>query len=425
MNRMFSPKKKIELISLINLCVNVIVTLINIILYACTKEINLFLTMFFINITILLLTFIAYKTKLTILLIGSGVAMIVLHSLTNYGTMTFSYAYLIGAILLFIGAVIQTIFQILEKIKPQIKGVPAIIIFLIIALGFSSFYIAELKTGENRRVVQHETWSVPSFIDKKENEKQGEVKELIYKTKAYATDNREVIKKANIYLPYNYSSENKYDILYLMHGTGDNEDYWLKKNHNNKVMLDNLIEGNYIKPLIVVTPTFYLENDCEKDLDQLTYSFKYELRNDLMIAVESTYSTYANSTSSEDFILSREHRAFAGLSRGGVTMYHSVLCESLDYFSYFGAFSGSRTSGKELVNAIQKEEFKDYSINYLYASAGTLDFALPSQIKDYHEQIKMENRLTSENTSFDVVPFKRHSSANWHLNLYNFLQLIF
>ena len=117
MNRMLSSKKKIELISLINLCVNVIVTLVNIILYACTKEINLFLTMFFINITILLLTFIAYKTKLTILLIGSGVAMIVLHSLTNYGTMTFSYAYLIGAILLFIGAVIQTIFQILEKIK--------------------------------------------------------------------------------------------------------------------------------------------------------------------------------------------------------------------------------------------------------------------------------------------------------------------
>ena len=266
---------------------------------------------------------------------------------------------------------------------------------------------------------------MPSFIDKKENEKQGEVKELIYKTKAYATDNREVTKKANVYLPYDYSSENKYDILYLMHGTGDNENYWLKKNRNNKVMLDNLIAGNYIKPLIVVTPTFYVENDCENDLDQLTYSFKYELRNDLMVAVESTYSTYANSTSDEDFILSRDHRAFAGLSRGGVTMYHSVLCESLDYFSYFGAFSGSRTSGKELVTAIQKEEFKDYSINYLYASAGTLDFALPSQIKDYREQIKMEDRLNDENTSFDVTPFKRHSSANWHLNLYNFLQLIF
>ena len=425
MNQIFALKKKGEIISLINLCVNVIVAVINIILYACTKEINLFLTMLFINITILLLTFIAYKTKLTILLIGSGVAMVVLHSLTNYGTMTFSYAYLIGAILLFVGAVIQTIFQILEKEKPQIKGVPAIIAFLIIALGFSSFYIAELKIGANRRVVQHETWNVPSFIDKKENEKQGEVKELIYKTKAYATDNREVTKKANVYLPYDYSSENKYDILYLMHGTGDNEDYWLKKNRNNKVMLDNLIAGNYIKPLIVVTPTFYVENDHENDLDQLTYSFKYELRNDLMVAVESTYSTYANSTSDEDFILSRDHRAFAGLSRGGVTMYHSALCESLDFFSYFGAFSGSRTSGKELVTAIQKEEFKDYSINYLYASAGTLDFALPSQIKDYREQIKMEDRLNSENTSFDVTPFKRHSSANWHLNLYNFLQLIF
>ena len=133
MNQIFALKKKGEIVSLINLCVNVIVAVINIILYACTKEINLFLTMLFINITILLLTFIAYKTKLTILLIGSGVVMVVLHSLTNYGTMTFSYAYLIGAILLFVGAVIQTIFQILEKEKPQIKGVPAIVAFSIIA----------------------------------------------------------------------------------------------------------------------------------------------------------------------------------------------------------------------------------------------------------------------------------------------------
>ena len=46
--------------------------------------------------------------------------------------------------------------------------------------------------------------------------------------------------------------------------------------------------------MIVVTPTFYVEDDCADDLDQLTYSFAKELRNDLMPEIESVYSTYAN-----------------------------------------------------------------------------------------------------------------------------------
>ena len=107
-------------------------------------------------------------------------------------------------------------------------------------------------------------------------------------------------------------------------------------------------------------------------------------------------------------------------------MYHSALCKSLDYFSYFGAFSGSRTSGEELKNNIQSEELKNYSINYLYVTGGTLDFILPDLINDYNEQIKKEPRLKlNENTSFDITFLKRHSIENWHLNLYNFLQLIF
>ncbi len=48
----------------------------------------------------------------------------------------------------------------------------------------------------------------------------------------------------------------EYNILYLMHGTGDDEKYWLKTNPYNKTMLDNMIADGDIEPLIVVTPTF-------------------------------------------------------------------------------------------------------------------------------------------------------------------------
>lgn len=416
---------KSEITSLCTLIVSILFSLINIIIYACVGEIYTFLTMLAFNIIILLISIIAYKTKVTILYAGAGAIMIVLHSLTNFATTNFSYAYLIGSIFLFIGAVIQTIFQIIEKQKPVLKGVPYIVVCGLLFVSLISTCLGEVAYGNNQSVVKKESWSVPNFVDNVESNEKGTIEEISYKTKAYATDKREVVKKANVYLPYNYNKEEKYNILYLMHGTGNDENYWLRDNHNNKIMLDNLISLKVIEPLIVVTPTFYVESDCKDNLDELTYSFKYELRNDLMTFVESKYATYSKGINNEDFIESRDHRAFAGLSRGAVTMYHSVLSESLDYFSYFGAFSGSRTSGKELKERITENKFESYKINYLYCSAGTLDFALPVQIKDYRDQLNLLDQISEENSRFDVTPFKRHASSNWHLNLYNFLQILF
>ena len=186
-------------------------------------------------------------------------------------------------------------------------------------------------------------------------------------------------------------------------------------------MLDNMIADGDIEPLIVVTPTFYVEDDCADDLDQLTYSFAKELRNDLMTEIESSYSTYAKSADDKGFAESRDHRAFAGLSRGAVTMYHSALCQSLDYFSWFGAFSGSRTDKTAFEDTIQTGDFAELPIHYLYVASGNFDFALPGQVLDYQALLDIEPRLRSGvNTCFDVFPMRYHSMGNWHLALYNF-----
>ena len=233
-------------------------------------------------------------------------------------------------------------------------------------------------------------------------------------------------KKALVYLPYGYDESQSYNILYLMHGTGDDEEYWLRTHPQNKVMVDQMIARGDIDPLIIVTPTFYVEDDCMDDLDQLTYSFREELRNDLMPEVESRYSTYAETCDEQGFTESRDHRAFAGLSRGAVTTYHSALCGSLDYFSWFGTFSGSRTTADYFAETLQSEAFADYPIHYLYVSSGNFDFALPGQIQDYKALLETEPRLVEGvNTSFDVYPMRYHSIGSWHLALYNYLQKIF
>ena len=269
-------------------------------------------------------------------------------------------------------------------------------------------------------------WAVPAQFDSAECDKLGTLEELVYETKAYATDSRAVTKRALVYLPYGYDAAKEYNILYLMHGTGDDENYWLSTYSWNKTMVDNLIAKGEIEPLIIVTPTFYVEDDCMDGLDALTYSFREELRNDLMPAVESKYSTYAESIDDEGFRLSRDHRAFAGLSRGAVTTYHSAFCGSLDYFSWFGTFSGSRTDAEYFEKTIRSDKMRDYPINYLYITSGAFDFALPRQCQDNAGLTALEDRLTTGvNTDFDVFPMRYHSQGNWHLALYNLLQRIF
>ena len=299
---------------------------------------------------------------------------------------------------------------------------------LLLAIVFSSSlsFGISISVDRGQDKVQRQLFAVPSCLDDKEAEHKGRVETLSYRTRAYATDERNVTKECLVYLPYGYDEEKEYDILYLLHGTGDDERYWLETFPENKVLLDRMIEEEIIDPLLVVTPTFYVEEDCLANLDLLTYSFAEELRNDLMPAVEGKYSTYAATIDEEGFSQSRRHRAFAGLSRGAVTMYRSAMIQSMDYFSWFGAFSASRIPFDRYEEEILETSWKDLPIDLLYVASGTMDFSYPNQIQDYKTLKKLDDRLVEgQNLFLDVFPMKTHSMANWHLALYNLLQHLF
>lgn len=387
-----------------------------------------FVTVLVIETLLILIAYTAWKGRLPWLMPLITAGGIVLYVNMSYTELApFNIGFLIQAIIAAIGATLSLVFVIREK--PPIRDLPwrpAALAVAITAVFLGTWKVytdqARFATGDARR----EIWAVPAQFDTQEVQQPGTVEELVYQTKAYATDGRDVEKRALVYLPWGYDGSRPYNILYLMHGTGDDENYWLSTHAYNKTMLDNMIASGTIEPLIVVTPTFYVEDDCADDLDQLTYSFREELRNDLMPTVESRYSTYAESCDDAGFTASRDHRAFAGLSRGAVTTYHSVFCGSLDYFSWFGVFSGSRTDSNYFQNTIRSDAFRDYSINYLYVSSGNFDFALVGQIQDYQALLELEPRLNyGVNTLFDIFPMRYHSIGSWHLALYNFLQKIF
>ena len=422
-------KSMADQICLITTALLILLACMDIVRFAVLGDKTAFITFCLIAIVFILLSYTAWKSRMPFLYLLIAVAAFILYFNTNFSTSTyyFNWLFLAEAIVAVLGGVLGIVVMVWKKIPVGRAAVFPLVVLVLILVGFLGFWRLRYEVAYNAQgQARDELWAVPAKYDEEEPKQAGTVEEVVYDTKAYATDERSVKKSAYVYLPYGYSKEKEYNILYLMHGTGDDEKYWLKTNPYNKTMLDNMIANGDIEPLIVVTPTFYVEDDCADDLDQLTYSFAKELRNDLMPEIESSYSTYAKSADDEGFSQSRDHRAFAGLSRGAVTMYHSALCQSLDYFSWFGAFSGSRTDKTAFEDTIQTGDFAELSIHYLYVASGSFDFALPGQVQDYQALLDIEPRLRSGvTTCFDVFPMRYHSMGNWHLALYNFLQKIF
>ena len=226
-----------------------------------------------------------------------------------------------------------------------------------------------------------------------ETEQGGTLQYFQYQTKNYDKDMSEETKYAVVYTPYGYTPDRQYDILYLMHGYGGDIDVWLgspSQPGEVKYMLDHMIEDHTIQPVIVVCPTYY-DNNQDEDTDNmdtgLLEPFGQELRNDLIPAIESTYSTYAETTDEAGLQNSGTHRAFGGFSMGGVTSLYRMM-DSMDIFSCFIDFSGPiywsnlvNTQEGDWAAAYLKQKITEQGYTgkdfYLYLATGSQDEAYP------------------------------------------------
>lgn len=261
----------------------------------------------------------------------------------------------------------------------------------------------------------------------------GSVVGFKYTVELYTDASKAVEKHAYVYLPAGYDETEQYDVLYLYHGGGESEAQWFGDNPTNQNVVDNLIFYGDIDPLIIVMPNLYYPENFgfkgNRDFQQLAY----ELRHNLIPAVESTYSTFAaGDTSENNLIATRDHRAMAGLSMGGRHTINSGMMKSLDIISWFGDFSSVDDTAEQISAAIHSEEFEQYQINYLLATTGKYDM-IPGGQKRYEvitstmsELDRIDEKISQgENYSLIDVINGGHNMATWEVSLYDFLQIIF
>ena len=181
-------------------------------------------------------------------------------------------------------------------------------------------------------------------------------------------------RRINIYTPPGYESSNqKYPVLYLLHGFGGDEDEWVNFGRATQI-LDNLIAQGKAEPMLVVMTNghtamqaapgessmgFYKpgrEKDRADERGAFVNSF-----GDVIDFVESNYRV----------IKDKSHRAVAGLSMGGG---HAVNISRTyeNTFDYVGVFS-SAASGDAEFDASLKKQFED-GVELYWIGIGREDF---------------------------------------------------
>ncbi|HTG67362.1 MAG TPA: alpha/beta hydrolase-fold protein [Flavobacterium sp.] len=153
-------------------------------------------------------------------------------------------------------------------------------------------------------------------------------------------------RRCFVYTPANYNEDSKtrFPVLYLQHGSFEDETGWAVQGKAN-LILDNLIASKKANPMIIVMDNGYAYKP-QNNSARPESIFEEVVINEIIPMIDSKFRTIAN----------REHRAIAGLSMGAnQTM--RIMMNNLDTFSYYGGFSG--TSNYPSTDAIDVNTFLD------------------------------------------------------------------
>jgi enterochelin esterase-like enzyme len=217
-----------------------------------------------------------------------------------------------------------------------------------------------------------------------------------------------------IYTPPGYNNtSDKYPVLYILHGGGEDQRGWATQGKTD-IILDNLIDENRAKPMLVVMPDGNV--DAPGFGENSLKMFEAELKQCIIPFVEENYHAEVNS----------EYRALAGLSMGGIqTLYVGI--NNTNMFSFLGVFSSGWIQPMQSDIARAQYGFmKNYAgrINgnlkqFWIAMGGREDIAYKNCQLMLAEFDEMDIKYT-----YSEYP-GGHTWPVWRNNLYNFAQLLF
>jgi len=261
----------------------------------------------------------------------------------------------------------------------------------------------------------------------------GQVREVWYHSKVTGT-----WRHALVYTPPGYDTQlkDRYPVLYLQHGGGEDESGWTRQGKANFI-LDNLIAAKRAKPMIVVMANGYARRagqsvadlrgkpfgspEMRKAMQDMMSAFEDDMTQALIPFIDSTFRTLPD----------RDHRAMAGLSMGGMQTFH-VTFNHLDLFSYIGGFSGAAnvfTAGSDTLDtktafngAMADPASFAKRVHLLWIGVGTKE---PDRMKQGIQKLHTSLDAAKIQHVYSESPGTDHEWQTWRRNLEDFAPRLF
>ena len=231
-----------------------------------------------------------------------------------------------------------------------------------------------------------------------------------------------------IYTPPDYekNTKNRYPVLYLQHGGGEDERVWIEMGRTN-LILDNLIAEGKITPFIVVMETSAVGAPRSivpgppvprpaapaagaagaRPGGPAGFGgpgggiYGQLMTTDLIPWIDKNFRTMAD----------QKQRAMAGLSMGAMQT-RSVTLANLDKFSYIGLFSGGTIAPESITD---KTKVKLVFMSYGSRERGADGVKAAADVL---------NQAGIKSVSY-VSPLTAHEFQSWRRSLREFAQLLF
>jgi len=257
---------------------------------------------------------------------------------------------------------------------------------------------AWIKSGLHLTESMVEVPGKPAEVWEAQDVPHGAVTIHTFKSKALGTT-----RSFHVYTPPGYDprKDTLLPVLYLLHGSGDQDDGWTVVGRANFIA-DNLIAAGKAKPMIIVMPDGgYPRTGASAD------AFETDLYQVIIPTVQEHYRVSPDA---------RQH-AMAGLSMGGFqTLY--VGMKHLDQLAYLGVFSAGiregygETYGAYLAQANEK-------LGLLWIGIGKDDFLIAGEKK-------LEELLKEKGVKYEAhISNGGHEWPNWRHYLGEFLPRLF
>lgn len=233
-------------------------------------------------------------------------------------------------------------------------------------------------------------------------------------------------RRITIYTPPGYEESNeKYPVLYLLHGAGGDEEAWISLGRTAQIM-DNLIALGKAKPMIVVMPNGNVIQDAAPgEGSDGFYKPQFMVAKTMDGTYEAGFSeiiTYVETHFRAES--KKSSRAIAGLSMGGFHAMH-ISRYYPDTFDYIGLFSaailpaqGAQSKVYEAIDVTLMKQ-KELGFKLYWIGMGKTDFL-------YQSGVDFRKKLDSMSFPYSYYESEGgHIWKNWRNYLSDFVPLLF